>query len=121
LVIKEVPGWRSRYEFWVAAAKTLGGVPGMIASSIDSAYFAPIAGTMAAAYIILIGEPKKAQRHHWWPYFGWSIFGLLLTSLVVTGIVGYVEIYVKEEVGKRDEVIQKQSAVRPVFWHLTDF
>jgi hypothetical protein len=121
LVIKEVPGWRSRYEFWVAAAKTLGGAPGMIASSIDSTYFAPIAATMAAAYIILIGEPKKAQRHHWWPYIGWTVFGVLLTSMVVTGIIGYVEIYVKEEVGKRDEVIQKQSAVRPVFWHLTDF
>jgi hypothetical protein len=42
----------------------------MIASSIDSTYFAPIAAAMAAAYIILVGEPKKAQRHYWWPYIG---------------------------------------------------
>jgi hypothetical protein len=25
LVVKEVPGWRSRFEFWLAAAKSLGG------------------------------------------------------------------------------------------------
>ena len=28
--------------------------------------------------------------------------------------------YIKEEVGKRDAAIQKQLAVRPVYWHLTD-
>jgi hypothetical protein len=120
LVVKEIPGWRSRYEFWLAAAKSLGGVPGMIASSIDSTYFAPIAATMAAAYIILIGEPKKAQRHHWWPYIGWTAFGLFAASVVVTGIVGYVEIYIKEEVGKRDIALQNKAAVHPVLWHMTD-
>jgi hypothetical protein len=122
LVIKEVPGWKSRYEFWLAAAKSLGGMPGTIASVIASNYFAAIAGVMAAAYIVLVGEPKKGtQRHHWWPYIGWSVFGLLLTSIIVTGIVGYVEIYIKEEVSSRDEAIQKQYSVHPVFWHLTDF
>jgi hypothetical protein len=122
LVLKEVPDWKSRYDFWLAAAASLGGIPGMIASVIGSGYFAPIAAITAAAYIILIGEPKKGvQRHHWWPYIGWSVFGALVTVMVVTGIVGYVEIYIKDEVGKRDEAIQKQSAVRPVFWHLTDF
>lgn len=122
LFVKEIPDWKSRFDFWLTAAKALGGAPGMIASIVMSSYFAPIAGVVAAAYIVLIGEPKKGtQRHHWWPYFGWIVFGFLLSSMVVTGIIGYVEIYVKEEVGKRDEVIQKQAVVRPVFWHLTDF
>jgi len=122
LGLKEIPDWKSRYDFWVGAAKSLGGIPGMIASVIGSGYFAPIAGITAAAYIILVGEPKKTiQRHYWWPYIGWSVFGTLVTVMVITGIVGYVEIYIKEEVGKRDDAIQKQSAVRPVFWHLTDF
>jgi hypothetical protein len=122
LLLKEIPDWKSRYDFWVTAAKSLGGIPGMIAWVIGSGYFAPIAAIMAAGYIILVGEPKKSvQRHYWWPYIGWSVFGTLITIMVVTGIVGYVEIYIKEEVGKRDGAIQKQSAVRPVFWHLTDF
>jgi hypothetical protein len=121
LVLKEIPDWKSRYDFWVSAAKSLGGFPGMIASVIGSGYFTPIAAVTAAAYIILVGEPKKGvQRHHWWPYIGWSVFGTLVTVMVVTGIVGYVEIYIKTEVSKRDDEIQKQSAVRPVFWHLTD-
>jgi hypothetical protein len=122
LVLQQIPDWKSRYDFWLAAAKSLGGAPAMIASTIGSPYFGLIAGVTAAAYIVLVGEPKKStQRHHWWPYIGWSIFGILLTVVVVTGIVGYVEIYIKQEVGVRDEAIQKQSAVRPVFWHLTDF
>jgi hypothetical protein len=122
LILKEVPDWKSRYDFWIAAAKSLGGIPGMIASVIGSGYFTPLAAIAAAAYIVLIGEPKKGvQRHHWWPYIGWSVFGTLVTVMVVTGIIGYVEIYIKEEVGKRDEIIQKQSVARPVFWHLTDF
>jgi hypothetical protein len=58
LVVKEVPGWRSRFEFWLAAAKSLGGLPGIIASIVASNYFAPIAGVMAAAYIVLIGEEE---------------------------------------------------------------
>jgi hypothetical protein len=120
LVVREIPDWKSRYDFWLTAAKSLGGVPGMIASVIASGYFAPSVGLVAAAYILLVGEPKTVQRHHWWPYIGWSIFGLMLTVMVVTGIVGYVEIYIKEEVSKRDDAIQKQSAVRPTFWHLTD-
>jgi hypothetical protein len=122
LVVKEIPDWKSRYDFWLAAAKSLGGAPGMIASLVASGYFTPIAATMAAGYIIFVGEPKKGvQRHPWWPYIGWSVFGALVTVVVVTGIVGYVEIYIKEEVSRRDNTIQKQSAVRPVFWHLTDF
>jgi hypothetical protein len=122
IVLREIPDWKSRYDFWLTAAKSLGGAPGMIASIIGSAYFGPTAGVIAAAYIIFIGEPKKnTQRHHWWPYIGWSVFGALVTVMVVTGIVGYVEIYIKQEVSNRDEAIQKQSAVRPVFWHLTDF
>jgi hypothetical protein len=122
LVLQQIPDWKSRYDFWLAAAKSLGGAPAMIASIIGSPYFGLIAGVMAGAYIVLIGEPKtKTQRHHWWPYIGWSIFGILLTVMVVAGIVGYVEIYIKQEVGSRDEAIQRQSAARPVFWHLTDF
>ncbi|SRR5216683_2870424 len=122
LVVKEIPDWKSRYDFWLTAAMSLGGVPGTIASVVASGYFAPIVGLAAAAYIVLVGEPKKGvQRHHWWPYIGWSVFGLMLTVMVVTGIVGYVEIYIKDEVGKRDETIQRQSSVHPVFWHLTDF
>jgi hypothetical protein len=122
LVLQQIPDWKSRYDFWLAAAKSLGGAPAMIASVVGSVYFDPIVGILAAAYIVLIGEPKKrTQRHHWWPYIGWSIFGVLLTVLVVTEIVGYVEIYIKREVSGRDQAIQKQSAVRPVFWHLTDF
>jgi hypothetical protein len=122
LLLKEIPGWKSRFEFWVEAVKSLGGVPSLIASVIASNYFAPIAGIIAAAYIVLVGEPKKGvQRHYWWPYVGWSVFGILFTAIVVTGIVGYVEIYIKEEVGKRDTAIQQQAAVRPLFWHLTDF
>jgi hypothetical protein len=122
LVLQQIPDWKSRYDFWLAAAKSLGGVPAMIASTIGSPYFGVIAGTIAAAYIVLVGEPKtKTQRHHWWPYIGWSIFGILLTVTVITGIIGYVEIDIKQEVSGRDEAIQKQAAVRPVFWHLTDF
>jgi hypothetical protein len=54
-------------------------------------------------------------------HVGWSAFGLLLTSIIVTGIIGYVEIYIKEEVSSRDQAIQKQYSVHPIFWHMTDF
>jgi hypothetical protein len=121
LVIREIPDWKSRYDFWLAAAKSLGGLPAMIAALISSPFFGPTVGLFAAAYIVLIGEPKNnTQRHHWWPYLGWTVFGLLATAIIVTGITGYVEIYIKEEVGKRDVALQNQASVHPILWHMTD-
>ena len=60
------------------------------------------------------------QRHHALRYIGWSVFLICLTTIVVTTGYGAIEFYIQQQVSKRDAEIQHQSAVRPVFWHLTD-
>ena len=42
------------------------------------------------AYLIFVGQPEKGvQRHPFWPYLTWSIFGLCFAATIVVASVGY--------------------------------
>jgi hypothetical protein len=122
LVVTEIPDWRHRIEFWLGTAEAMGGYLGTAAAVVGSTYFrwALLIGT--AGYLLFFGEPKRGvQRHYWWPYVGWSVFGLCLTTILVTIGWGGLQVYIQKEVGKRDQEIQNRSLGKPVFWHLTDY
>jgi hypothetical protein len=120
-VIVSVPDWHSRIEFWLAVAKNMGGYFGMIAAAIASPFFSPALFIGGLLWVLLVGEPARGvQRRHWLRYVGWSVFLICFTAIIVTAGYGAVEIYIEQEVGKRDHDIQQQAAVRPIFWHMTD-
>jgi hypothetical protein len=121
LAVREIPDWKARYEFWAEAARSIGGLPAMLAESVGSTWLSPSAAAFAVAWLIFVGEPKRGLRSHWLPYLGWLIVAAFTAAIIGTAMIGAVEIYVKKEVSARDVAIQKQSAVRPVVWHLTDF
>jgi hypothetical protein len=120
-VIIFFPDWHSRIEFWLSVAKAAGGYVGMIAAVIASPYFSPALFVGGLLWVLLIGEPKKGvQRRHWLRYVGWSIFLICFTTVIVTAGYGAIEFYIQREVSARDTTLQKNAAIRPVFWHMTD-
>ena len=122
VIVEGVPDWKHRLEFWLDVAKGTGGGIAMAATVIASPYFTPALLAAGLLWIAFAGEaPKGVQRHHWLRYVGWSVFLICFTTIAVTVGFGAIEIYIKQEVGKRDDEIQKQAAIRPVFWHLTDW
>jgi hypothetical protein len=121
VALQVIPDWKSRFDFWVDVAKQTGGYLAVAATVIASPYFTPSLLTAGLAWILFAGEaPRGVQRHHWMRYVGWSVFLVCFTTIVVTAGYGAIEFYIKEQVSTRDTEIQRQSAVRPVFWHLTD-
>jgi hypothetical protein len=108
-------------DFALAVLRSFGGGLGVVAAVVASPFFALAMVGYGVLHLLFVGEPKKAVRHYAWTYIGWAIFLICFTTIVVTLGYGAIEIYVKQEVGKRDEEIQKNAAVRPIFWHLTDF
>jgi len=122
LAVEEIPDWKSRFDFWLDAVRNMGGEIGIAATVIASPLFSFAVLAGAILYLVFVGEPAKGvQRHHWWPYLGWGFFGICFAATFITGIVGYVEIYIQKEVGQRENEIQRQALGTHVFWHLTDF
>lgn len=118
---QEIPDWKSRIDFWVGVAADAGGYLAVPAAAIASPYFTPTLLVAGLAWILLAGEPAKGvQRHHWLRYVGWSIFTLCFTAFVITVGWGAIEFYIQQQVSNRDQEIQHNAAVRPVYWHLTD-
>lgn len=121
-VFTGLPDWYARFDFWWGAVKQSGGVLGVVAALIGTPYFGPTLTALGVAYVLFVGEPRKtAQRHAWWPYIGWSVFGLCLTAIAVVSIYGYVQVTIKQQVGTQVEAIQRQALASPVFWHMTDY
>jgi hypothetical protein len=122
LIIEYIPDWKSRYDFWLGVAKSLGGETGVAAALVASPFFNLALLTSAILWMIFVGEPKKGiQRHSSLTAIGWGMFGLSLTIIVLTVGAGAIEAYVQEEVSARDIRIQTQDITQPVFWHLTDY
>jgi hypothetical protein len=119
--LQVIPDWKSRVDFWIDVAKGTSGFWSGVANVISLPYFNFALTATALIWLGLAGEPKKfVQRHPWLPYLGWAVFGIALAAVVSTIGAGYFEFRIKQEVGKRDNEIQQQSAVRPVYWHMTD-
>ncbi len=108
-----ITDWADRIGYWIEIAQTMGGHMGMIASVVGYRYF-PI-GLVAAGllWLYLVGEPSRGvQRHHWWPYFGWSVVAICVTAIIVTAGRGWFEIYLREQITER-QAAALHDASRP--------
>ncbi len=122
VIIQIVPDWKSRIDFWLDVAERTGGYVAVAAGIFLSPYFTPGLLLGGLLWIVFAGEaPRGVQRHHWLRYVGWSVFLICFTALVLTAGYGAIEIRIEQEVSKRDADLQKQAAIRPVYWHPTDF
>jgi hypothetical protein len=118
-----VPDWKSRLDFWLDIARsTSGGLIAMGARIFASPFFSPTLIVIGLVYLGLVGEPRRGvQRHPWWPYVGWIAFGLCVTAIFVTGVVGYVQISIQKQVGFQIDALQNKLLGSPIFWHLPEY
>jgi hypothetical protein len=101
LVIEQIPDWKARLDFWLAAAREAGGYAGAAAAMIGSPYFSLGLAVAGVLWLIFVGEPRKGvQRHHWLPYLGWGLFVVCLTAIVLTAGWGAINIYINEQAEK---------------------
>jgi hypothetical protein len=101
-IVTWVPDWASRIKFWLEVVQSMGDWFGIIATIINSPYFSPGLFIIGLAYLAFVGEaPRGIQRHSWWPYVGWSVFGICLTAIIVTAGYGAIELYVRSEIAER--------------------
>ena len=91
-IIQWVPDWKSRIEFWLDAARSMGGFMGVLATAIASPYFSAGLSVFGVAWLIFIGEPPRGvQRDPRWRFVGWSVFAVCLTAIIVTAGYGAIE------------------------------
>jgi hypothetical protein len=90
-IVREVPDWFHRADFWSATAARLEGKLGVLPSIVGSPYFSIGMIMIGLSYIIFVGEPKKdVQPRPWWPYIGWISFGILALAILVVAEAGVV-------------------------------
>jgi len=83
--------WEERIRFFYHVVREMGGDPALLASLVESSLFSVALIVAGLTYVIFIGEPEQGvQRHPWWPYIGWSVFGLCLTAMIVTAGYGAI-------------------------------
>jgi hypothetical protein len=112
LALREIPDWKGRIDFWLAAAKEAGGYAGAAAIVIDSPYFSLGLAGIGVLWLAFVGEPRRGiQRHPWLPYIGWTFAGLIFAAVALTAGWGALQIYVQSEVSQK---------TREQFWHLND-
>ena len=115
LVLRDVPDWKSRLDFWLDAARTAGGYASMTAIVIGSPYFSVALAIAGIAWLVLVGEPRKGvQRHHWLPYLEWIVFAICFTAIVLTAGWGAIQVYARNAVASAHstevDALQKQLA-----------
>jgi hypothetical protein len=105
-IVQWVPDWKSRIEFWLAAARGVGGHWGTMATVVASPYFSLGLSVFGIAWLAFIGEPAHGvQRDPRWRFVGWSVFAVCLTAIVVTAGYGAIEIYIREQIATREATI----------------
>ena len=104
LLIKEIPDWKARIDFWLAAAKAAGGYTAVAATVIASPYSSLGLAAAGVLWMLFVGEPQKGvQRHHWLPYLGWAIFGICFSAVVVTAGWGAIQVYIQSQISQKTE------------------
>jgi hypothetical protein len=105
-IIQWVPDWKARIEFWLDAARSMGGYIGTAATVVASPYFNPGLLVFALAWLFFIGEPARGvQRDPRWRYLGWGIFAICLVAVIVTVGYGAIEIYIREQIAGRQATV----------------
>jgi hypothetical protein len=70
----------------------MGGTPALIAQVLLWQWTGLVLVAAGLGYVVFVGEPKQAVRHHWWRYVGWSIFSLVLVAMIAMGGYGWLEL-----------------------------
>jgi hypothetical protein len=112
-LIQWVPDWKSRIEFWLDTARSMGGYVGTAATLVASPYFNAGLLVFAVAWLFFFGEPARGvQRDPRWRYVGWSIFAISLIAIGVTAGYGAIEIYIREQIASRQSTILHDGTSR---------
>jgi hypothetical protein len=94
VVFREIPDMKSRFDFWLDAAKSMGGYSGIAASILLSPWFTIAVFAAAIAWLFFVHEPKGV-RHPVWHSIGWSVVGLFALLIFATAGYGGFEIEVR--------------------------
>ncbi len=99
-IVINVPDWQSRIQFWLKAAKMMGGSVAFAATIVGSWWFTLSLVVGGVGYLALVGEPRKyVQRHPAWPILGWIVFGgiaLIVWSVLLAGYV-FVQVHLDSQ------------------------
>jgi hypothetical protein len=93
-----VPDWNGRIDFWLKAAKGMGGYLGLAATIAASPWF--LVGLVATGlgYLAFVGEVEKpVRRHPGWIILGWTVFGIIALAFSGLLLAGYVAIRVAKQ------------------------
>jgi len=92
-------------------AESLGGTPALLTTAILWPWTGIILIVSGVLYVVFVGEPSSGvQRHHWWPYVGWAIAGIVFASMAGAAIIGYVELYIRTEIAKGITGVERGSS-----------
>lgn len=102
------PELYGKADFWVKAAKAVGGNFGLIATATASPWFSIFLILAGILWLCFVGESRYAIRHPAMPYIGWGFVGLLAFAFWSVLVAGYISQRVRGD--KETEVnILKQS------------
>lgn len=92
-IVINVPDWQSRIQFWLNAAKLMGGQVSSVAWIVSSPFFSTGLLVSGLAYLILVPEPERIVRPHpIWPILGWGVFLIAFLAFWSVLIAGYIAI-----------------------------
>ncbi len=98
-IVIGVPDWNSRYQFWLQAAKSSGGLFGTVATLLllpgASAAIAVIGLLLVVAFEV---RDRRLARSGPSVAFAWASLVACVAAVGCTAIYGYVQVYIKREI-----------------------
>jgi hypothetical protein len=111
-----IPDFQSRVQFWLGAAKMLGGKTEIIATVFASPLFGLCLVVAGFAYVLSVGEKRVLARSPIWPILGWLACGTVVLGFSAMLLVGYVV----TQLGPRHLTNEQKSSFKHVFSAGTD-
>jgi hypothetical protein len=100
------PELYGKFDFWLGAAKEIGGKLGQIATFITSPWFSLALMVTGIAYLFLVGESERPVRHPIWPILGWVVVVTVALVFWSVLVAGYVATHVPQQMAReaRDQI-----------------
>lgn len=86
-----------KFDFWLNAAREIGGRLGQIAAVVTSPWFNLALMVIGIAYLCFVGESERAVRHPIWPILGWVVVSFVALAFWSVLVAGYVATYVPQQ------------------------
>jgi len=106
-----VPGWQSKFDYWLRVAKSSSGWAAPAADALLSPYFSPTLAVVSLMYVVAVSSPASAPlRSKSIAVLGWICITLILgIAIVVTGW-GATQNYIRTEIVKGIAGVPRDSS-----------